>query len=245
MSHVTRAEAQGLLTDLKDFAFEQSPQFRDGTHAGFEVMKNFYHHDPLPFEARYELSPEMCKSTFTFTAFRMPGLKFKPAYNYLASAAVERSLPILPLHMLNAIAPSVRKVYDDFEEIEEGALCEESSTCMETSDHELREINRTMRYVLTYAGDTIYQATDQDILHGHQGEFVDVPEIENTDSTGKIFVPIRIEHERLSDTDSILTDSHFWDLIEPLTEEGEDDAFRAAATAMRSVVRILRTGEVF
>ena len=244
MYQVKRVEAQSLLSDMKRFAFEQSPGFEDGVMSGYEVAKTFYHNDPRPAEIAHFMGKELCKSRFEFITYRLLPKKRKPAYCYSLSAGMERTIPGIPAALIDVIPDATRELYDDFEEVDEGALCETSKMTLETSDHELREITVNSTYGLEYAGDCIFEASTESILYPDIFTAMQVPPEESDDELSTIYLPERIQQEQLEAVDNIVNNVAFWHVVEPLSMSMEVDSYRKAATAMRGIVHALRTGEV-
>lgn len=247
MNEVKRVEAHGIISDLRAFAYTQSPGFAAGRQNGFEVAKAFYHVDSVPTEIRDKVSREMCKSAFGFTAFRVPGQRNKPGYTFMLSATVERTLPAMPTALLERLEPEIVEAYDGFNEIEEGALCEATSVELETSSYELGKITVSHKYGVTYAGDDIHEASDDNILFGVEGTFEDVCPLDSPEQAHKLFVPDPIPVGRITDpVENIVNNVGFWTIVDPFETRGPGQitSFRDAARKMIAITDILTTGEL-
>jgi hypothetical protein len=243
---VKRVEAQGLLTDLKNFAFEESPGLKDGFDSGVEVTKTYIHDDPVPEAVYHKLGREMCSTTLNFALFRTPPVRNKRSFSYQLSARIDRTLPVISNHKLLLISPSIREAYDDFIEMEEGVARETSSIEFETSDHELREISVESEYRLSYAGDILFQANNKEILYGIEGEAAKIDPSESEDGLEVHFIPTAIKHEQLPPADNVIANIGFWAIVEPFHTDFEQGVnYRSAADQMRAIMHGIRTGELF
>jgi hypothetical protein len=242
---VKRVEAQELRSFLKAFAFEESPGLRQGFHDGYEVKKMFCHDDPAPIEAAQKFGHEVCNSSFGFAVFRIPPVRKKRSFAYTLSAEIERTIPHLNPYQFELVPKKVRKQYDNFEEIPESALTEVFTVELGTSDHELREIEVQQTYKLAYCGDSIFESTNEEMLYGSSGAFVDIDISESEDESDQHFILEPIKHERLKPADNVITNIGYWAIVDPFKHEFDQGTpYRSAAQQMRSIVHALRTGEV-
>lgn len=249
MYSVKRVEAQDLLSELKTFALSRSPELHRGTDSGYEEQRTFYHDDPVPRSVahgkRYagRVMRELCKSTFGFAVFRTPPVRNKRSFSYMLSAEIERTLPVLDEKRLRLLSAEVLEAYDHFTEVEEGILTEATAIELETSDHELREIDVSQKYSLAYYGDTIYEATDADVLYGMAGTVERIAPIESVEHDDRLFIAEPIGHESLPPVENVITNLGFWAIVEPFgvsLDQGVD--YRSAAVQMRAIMHTLRTG---
>lgn len=252
MNEVKRVEGWGLISDLRNFAFEQSVGFAQGRQNGVEVPKAFYHTDPIPDELldpiRPELTvvPEYCKTSFMFTAFRVPGRNKKPGYTFSLRAAVERSLPGMPNRIMGLLSPEVIDYFDGFAEVEQGALCEAQSIEFETSTYERGKITVSHTYGVTYTDEQVYETSDDEILFGVSGTFEDIPPIESEGEADKLFIQEPIAYQRLEGAENVITNVDFWSIVDPFEtrSHGQSVTFRDAAARMIHIVDVIRTGDI-
>ncbi len=248
MNEVKRVEAYGLIADIRAFACEQSPGFAAGRQDGYEVRQGFYHVDPVPQELleRELISPEMCKSVFDFEAFRIPGARRKPGYTFKLAASLERTLPGVPTHILSILPKDLLDSFDNFEEIEEGALSEESRSEFDTSTYELGRIVVSHHYNISYAGDKIFESSDDDILHAETGEFASIHPQESEHMVDTLYIRDPIQHESLPGPDNVEVNKDYWSIVDPYNAQNRYQiaSYRSAAERMRAIVQTLRTGEV-
>jgi hypothetical protein len=247
MYEVKKVEAYGLLADLRNFACEQSTGFASGRQNGFEVTKNFYHVDPVPPAIADKVSPEMCKSAFGFEAFRVQGHRSKkPGYTYGIWASLERTLPAMPRHILSILPEDTLHDYGSFEELEEGALMEGARIDLEASTYELRQITVGHTYEITYAGDTIYSASDDDILFSEEGVFATVPSAESLDDTNLLYIPDKIDHEKIDGPDNVPLNTEYWSIVDPYGVGGSRQiaSYQSAAARIQTILQALRTGNI-
>ena len=242
---VKRVVAQDLLSGLKAFAFAESPELQDGRQSGLEISKAFYFADPVPTEIAHKISRELCKTTFRFAAFTIPPLRHKRSFAYTVSASVERTLPVLESRHLALLDPATKEAYDDFEEIEEGALCEEISTEFDASDHQLGTLGSSFKYELSYAGDTIFSNQTEDVLYGAEGTFESIDPDESTDHASQHFVEEHISHEALPGADEVIANIGFWAMVGPLSADYEQGvSYESAASQIKAILHSLQTGRL-
>lgn len=252
MNEVKRVEAWGLIADLRNFGFEQSAGFAQGRQNGLEVTKAFYHQDPVPDELLEATNPhcavsqEYCKSSFTYTAFRVPGKNRKPGYTFSLRSAVERSLSGMPDRILRCLSPNVIDYFDGFAELEEGALCEAQSTEFETSTYERGKITVSHKYAVTYTDEPVYETSDDEILFGVAGTFESIPYVESSDNAERLFVQEPIPYQRIEGAENVATNLGFWTIVDPFQSRahGQSVAFRDAARRMIAITQVLKSGEL-
>lgn len=241
---VKRVEAQGLLTELKSFAFEQSPSLRSNDDLGFEITKSFYHDDPVPRDLISEIGREMCQSTFSFETFRTPPVKNKRSFAYTLGAQVERSLPNLsPMH-LTMLDQDMLEFFSDMP-FEDGDLSEITAVRLSISDHEMRDIDVDQSYTITYQEDEICHRSTEDVLYSYTGTTAAIDPEESDDYIDKLFIAEPINHESLSPAENVIINTGFWDIVEPFSHNLDQGvSYGSAAQQIRAILRALRTGEV-
>lgn len=242
---VKRIVAQGLHTDMKRFAFEQNPALRENQDCGVEVAKGFYHFDPVPSDLTSKIGREMCKSTFLFSAYTTPRVRKKRSFAYSAAATIERSLSVLPESQLLLIDKDIRDTYENFEEIDEGALSETISIEFSTSDHQLREIDATQKYQISYFGKEIFEHSSEDVLCRNAVTIATIDPDESDEYIDKLVIPEPIDHERLEIGESVLANAEFWSIIEPIEYPlMQGVSYESAALQIRKIMHTLRTGNM-
>lgn len=252
MNEVKRIESWGLISDLRNFAFEQSSGFAQGRQNGVEMTKAFYHEDPVPDELLEAVTPglvvsrEYCKSSFTFTAFRIPKTSKKPGYTFSLRAAVERSLPGMPNRILRLLSPRVIEYFDGFVDLDEGAICEAHSTEFESSTYERGKITVCHKYEVTYANEPVYETSDDEILFGVSGSFEPIPYLESNDNAHKLFIEDPIPYQKIDGADNVATNLGFWAIVDPFESRshGQFVTFRDAARRMIAITEVLAKGEL-
>lgn len=242
--NVKRVEAIGLLAELKGFAFERSPSFRDNLVSGYEETRSFYFPDPVPRDLRHIMPQEVSKLVLSFGAFRVHPARNKPSYTYTLSATNERTLPDLPSHMRQVLSGETLAAYDNFDDLAEAALTEKTSVEIDASDHIPGEITTNHIYEMTYAGDVIHRLTEEDILFYNNGVSVTVPSVETVDNITKHFIGERIPHEAINGVDNVITGLGFQAIAESFEDMEGIDSFRTGATRLRAIMQTLRTGIV-
>lgn len=232
-----------LLAELKDFAFEQSPGFRNGAVTGFELGKEFYFRDEVPLSLFKRVGREYRSSKFNFGAYRMP-LDGPRVYGYQLSTSIERSLPGIPPLLLPHIPPKKVATITKGDSAKSGMIREVLSTALYISDYEPNSVSIQNCYTLSYMGKTLLNRDADSFSLEAEGDFVDIPSAESKDGNPAMFVYEPITHEQIGGADGVVNGINFWDVIEPLDARMEIDSFNAGARAIRTIVNALRTGEV-
>lgn len=239
-----RVSPRALLTELKSFAFEQSPGFADGSVTGYEVTKDFYFRDQVPLSFFKRVGREYRSTKFTFGAYRVIP-DGHGSYAYQLSTSVERSLPEIPPLLVPHISPKKLKACSKGDPAKTGTVREMLSTALNISDFESDEISIQNAYTLSYMGRTLVNRDADAFTLDAEGDFINIPTIESDNNDDSMFVHATIDHERIDPVDGVLNSTNFWQLVEPLGVRMEIDTFNAGARAMRTIMSALRTGEVF
>ncbi len=241
MNRVKRVEAQGILSELKAFAFEGNEDFRNGALMAVETQKTFHFPADPVFRGTGDFPRQ--KSILTFQASRM-GEKIRnhPAYVYDLSATAMRSVAYIPAMIFNELNEDEQEA---LETIEEGALSEAYTTSFSASDHEIGEIEVVHSYSMMHRGDSFFDLSNMEVVNTNEGDLEDVPERETDDNSGMLFVADPIFAEQLPDqVDRLLNDLAFRAIVDPFCESPELSIanFRESAEQMRVIMDGLRNG---
>lgn len=241
MSRVKRAEAQGILSELKAFAFEGNEDFRNGALMAIETQKTF-HFPPDPVFRGTGDFPHR-RSILTFQASRV-GEKIRniPAYVYDLSATAMRSIAYIPATIFDELDEDDRVA---LEVVEAGALSEAYTTSFSASNHEIGEIEVVHSYTMMHRGDSFFGLSNMEVVNTNEGDLEDVPEEETIDSSGLLYIPDKISDEQLPDqVDRLLNDLAFRAIVDPFCDSPELGVanFRESVGQMRAIMDGLRSG---
>lgn len=243
MTRVKRIEAQGVLSELKSFAFEGNEDFRNGLLRGVEIDKTFYHPAEPEIDEYGSVFYPLKKTTLSFTANRpAEHVRSHPVYVYSLAAAVEQTIRYIPHHIFNQFDDETQ---DTLEEIDAGDLSETLSVTYSTSSYEFGEIEETYAYELHHQGARIFLSNEEDFFYDGDGDYVDTPLIESDDYTGATFIPTPIEQDQLPDIgDRVLNDMAFRAIVAPFHEDAMLPVmrFRDNVGRMRAIMDNMRTG---
>lgn len=246
MSEVKRVEAQGLLRELKDFAFASNEDFKDGRISGVEEQKAFYYPTTPILDEDGNLFTPYRKTTVGFSVDRQRNkIRNHHPYVYSFFTSSERSIHRIPEHIWNTLSEEADE--DDLEhlkEIETDSLSESATLTLGTSDFEVGEISMSHSYDICVAGEPVYERSDDDLLYDVEGEYVDIPTIESDDNAEQLFVEKVNTHEKLDTYSRILNEIAFHAIIDPFDTQDYEPIvhFRDAADRMRVIMEIMRHG---
>lgn len=243
MARGEKLEADGLLKDLKAFAFEGNRDFRDGRIIAVEQEKTFYH----PTEDRYDddgmISQPLRSTTLSFYARRhRERVRHKPAYVYTLAATAARSIQHIPIHIFESLDEDTQ---DSLDEIDADSLTEAHTKTYGMSSYELGNIEVTHGYDMSYEGKTFFGTSSIDIVRTYHGDFVDVPAPETDDKTGVMFVEHPIEPEQLhGQFERLINDMAFRAIIDPFRQQDTRSmaTFREASAQVYAILDGLRHG---
>lgn len=249
MSIVKRVEAQGVLRELKDFAFEGNHDFQNGRIMTVESQKAFYYPmQEIVDDDTGEVSIPYQKTIVGFSAHRSPDkIRNHNPYVYSLFATSERSIEVIPDHIWKKISIEDEDNTDDeADEHDANAYNESTTVTFGTSDYESGEIQVNHSYDISVGDATIYDHDDTNIFYDISGIFVPTPTIESYNNTDKLFVqePVGHARERLPAMDNILNEITFRAIIDPFSNDEYDMVidFRDAANRMRVIMEIMRKG---
>ena len=241
MSRVKRVEAQGILSELKSFAFEGNADFRNGALTAIETQKTF-HFPPDPIFRGTGNFPQR-RSILTFQASRMgEKIRNNPAYVYDLSATAMRSIAYIPATIFNELDEDDQTA---LEVVEEGALSEAYTTSFSASDHEIGEIEVVHSYTMMHRGDSFFGLNNMEVVNTNEGDLEDVPKRETDDNSGLLYIPDQIFDEQLPDpVERLLNDLAFRAIVDPFCESPELGVanFRESVRQMRVIMDGLRSG---
>ena len=148
-------------------------------------------------------------------------------------------------YQMSLMDPEIVDAYKGFEEIDDGALSEATSIELTTSDHQIRQIDVSQEYAISYAGDIIYRNNSQDILYGNVCTIATIDRDESEDYLDKFVIPEAIDHEKLPPAENVIANIDFWAIISPFRSHYEEGvSFNSAATQMRKIIHTLRAGQM-
>ncbi len=245
MAGVKRVEANGLVADLKAFAFEGNDDFRNDLVMGVDIEKTFHHPvEPITDECG-EIFQAYRRTTLSFSAHRLrEKQRSRPAYVFNLAATAERSIHFIPPHIFNNLDEDTQ---EQLSEIDEDGLAESYTTTFNTWSYDLGEIESTKRYAMTYWGEPFVDSDDVDVVYDNENTMIDVPEIETDDHSGMLFVPDEVMHEQLATpADRLINELAFRAIIDPFFNMDDPQAqavtFRETAARMRAIMDGLRHG---
>src|SRR3990167_2101383 len=166
MSEAIKFQRSNLLRNLKDFAFKDNGDFKNGIINESGVLKNYTlssnffegdeYSDALMRERRISLG---------FVATRSLDLRVrnKPSYNYNVTSASERTIDEIPGYVLDTLDEEQQELLEDYDP---NALIESASTDYSVSDRdEIDIITTNFDYAISYEGDDVFHHTSSEVLY--------------------------------------------------------------------------------
>lgn len=241
MNRVKRIEAQGILSELKAFAFEGNEDFKNGALPAVEVQKTF--HLPPPPEFRGSGNYPLRKCVLSFQASRM-GEKIRnhPAYVYDLAVTAERTIGFIPFTIFDELDDDEQTA---LEIVEEGSLSESYVTSFSTSNHEVGNIEVIHSYLLAHRGNTFFDINNMEVVNTYDGDMEVVPANEMDDKSGSLYVADEILAEQMpSQFDRLMNDLAFRAIVDPFRASPElgVSTFRESVAQMRVIMDGLRNG---
>lgn len=168
MYEVKKVEARRLLHNLKDFAFESNPKFKDGSVSGVEIQKTFWLTD---------VAPKLGKKTLGFIAHRIYG--DGKLYSYLLTSSEERELKFLPDYLKIAFPGKEQKVLEKIATKRKHTLSEVQTTEFDIAENEPKIITISHKYGLLICGSSIHEISEDEMMSSKLLAPIPIPKIES------------------------------------------------------------------
>lgn len=234
--------------ELRKFAFRGNADFKTGLVSSVEMSKVLWlPTDPIKTENGDTQLP-FRRLTVNFRSDRESedGEKYRPTYIYALSSVAERSINVIPDHVIEEI-----RAEEDSDTIElinsanPGDISESALVTFETSDVDLsdNEIQVAHSYEISVCDRPVYQRDDDEIFYSSAGEMVSIPKIESLEGAKKMLVKEHIPHEQIDQYERIHTEIAFRAIVEPFSREYDAIVgFDEAVQRMRVIMDILQNG---
>lgn len=262
MSEMTRAEQQGILADLKQFAIERSMAFRDGHIHRLNLTQSYELSDD-PTIPKYGQSYEFPSAVgihLGFMAIRHSAEGWKPIYEYELSLGISQEVDQVPPSLVSAVEAELRDMNSEdqdeddeyyssssdvttLRDIEEGELMECQELVIKINTDAPLKAKISYSHSLNYLGEPFVHV-DSDEFHGLFVHRLKVPTAESLE--GKDFMEVRdpIDHEAVLD-DQIYYDLRFEELAECITSERPaHHTLEQSAQYIARILRSFRTGDL-
>ncbi len=273
MDIVTRDTANGLLGELKHFAFSQSEDFRDGLVDSIDLSKTFTHAPEIPRRLTGGLDGDLtsrigriCRPIIFTTmlgleATREPASSRK-VYTYHLLQRVQHTVDTdLPDHYENLFDRKQLKRMQRLLHANPGIIQEADGITYAIGSDEPRTIQITQAYDITLGDEVLHATTDVEQFFSDGFEMHNIPPIESDIHASKLVHDAPIKHERLAPvfrdmspddarlplaTDQLLTDIQFQQQFDPDELGGTDLLidYYEAAKRVRGILYQMRTGRI-
>ncbi len=270
MDIVTRSTANNLLGEIKQFAFEQSGDFRDGLVDSIDMSKTFTHASEIPSnligDSKGDLTTrlgQICRPIiFTtmlgFEATREPYAR--KTYTYQLLQRVQHTVDTdLPDHYSNLFDMKQIKKMQRLLRANPGIIQEADGFKYALGTDEPRSIDVTQTYDITIGDEVVHIASDAEQLYTDGFEMHVISPLESDTQGHRHIHDQEVDHERIAPpyrgisaedsrlelaADQLLTDIQFQQQFDPDELGGTDllvDYFEAARR-IRLIIQQMRTG---
>ena len=273
MDIVTRSAADGLLGELKHFAFSQSEDFRDGLVDCVDLSKTFTHAPEIPRHLTGDLDGDMttrlgriCRPIIFTTMLGLEATReqgsSRKVYTYQLIQRVQHTVDTdLPDHYENIFGKKQIKHMRRLLHANPGIIQEADGITYALGTDEPRAIQVTQVYDITLGDEVLHATTDVEQFFSDGFEMHTIPPVESDIHASKLMHDAAIEHERLAPVfkdmspddarlplaaDQLLTDIQFQQQLDP-DELGDADLlvdYYEAARRVRGILYQMRTGRI-
>jgi len=247
MSEAIKFQRSNLLRNLKDFAFKDNGDFKNGIINESGVLKNYTlssnffegdeYSDALMRERRISLG---------FVATRSLDLRVrnKPSYNYNVTSASERTIDEIPGYVLDTLDEEQQELLEDYDP---NALIESASTDYSVSDRdEIDIITTNFDYAISYEGDDVFHHTSSEVLYSEEmfGEPVSIPTIESNFGQATLYITKPISQEiYTSDVERLENELAFRAIVDPFNTNNLNlHNFDIASKRIDMILEIMKNG---
>jgi hypothetical protein len=247
MNETTKFQRSSLLRNLKDYAFRDNGDFRNGiinesgVQKNYTLSSNFFQGD-TPGESTINER----RLSLGFVATRSLDLRIrnKPSYSYNITSESERTIEEIPDYVLDTLDDEEKELLEDYDP---NALIESASTDYSVSDtDEVDIITTNFDYAISYEGDDVFHHTSSEVLYGQEmfGEPVSIPTIESNFGQATLYITKPVSQEiYTSDVERLENELAFRAIVDPFNTNNLNlHNFDIASKRINTILEIMKNG---
>lgn len=234
------------LGELRQYAFINNEDFKNGFVDGYEVTKTYHHADPRLLGSRFvDFEPDLQSTEFQFSVYRQPEhINGRATYRFALGALVTRALDTLEPYLEMQLGKDMKK---DLKEFNLGDLVETFSLQFKANELNPSKILTRTGYSVSLYDNPLYDTDESDFQHLYKENFIRVPDAQTKRKTKKEFVPVVIEHEQYPlEMPRLINDAAFEAIVGSIKTKKDMQSIPVedAAQRMSAVLSKFQTGRL-